>query len=97
MTRRTTPAHPPFPQAPAGHDRARHALVFSALKHDASASRVRALALAAWNKGQKNTEEALWDAFSSLIHERDRALGNAQKCGQLLFCWHGTKATEVPA
>lgn len=94
MARRTPTQHPPMPRCEGDP---KYIFAFCALKADAAASRVEALARAADKQGAASTAEALWAAFGALHRDKTEDLGRARKYGQLLFCWHGTRATEVAA
>lgn len=94
MARSTHTQHPPLPHCKGDP---KYIFAFCALKADAAASRVQALAMAADRKGATSTAEALWAAFGALHRNQTEDLGLARKYGQLLYCWHGTTATEVAA
>lgn len=94
MARRTHSQHPPMPRCEGAP---KYIFAYCALKADAAASRLEALARAADKKGAASTAEALWEAFGALEMDKTEDLGLARKYGQLLFCWHGTTATEVAA
>lgn len=87
------PAFPPFPAlpAPAVGRFITHIYTYRLLKADAAWARLVALR----PPKDRETDEAMWEALNALqscIHEY--AL-NAQQRGELLFCWHGSKATTI--
>jgi len=91
--------HPPFPTTPAHNAEAKFIHTLIALEADAAHSRTLDLLKSQFrrsrykeNDGTKTLTQALV-ALSDKAHEHYRG---ALRCGELLMCWHGTNATEVP-
>jgi hypothetical protein len=71
---------------------------FSALKSDAARSRLVPMLEAEWKrKGSTAKSKTISAAICALDLVIDSDVRQARKDGELLFCWHGTKATEVAA
>lgn len=92
--------HPPFPQLPpAGIPDCRHIHVASALENDAALSRLEAMRSSAWRANGYDADppkvRAISTAISSLYWQRQEDIEIVKRRGQLLMCWHGTKATTV--
>lgn len=90
--------HPPFPRAPKDNGDPRFIWAYCALKLDASASRLNALhtkAMTRTTTHQNGNEEALWQGFFTVNEQARGDYREAKLRGELLFAWHGTKATEV--
>lgn len=90
---------PPYPKRPTGGETPFFIWAYCALKGDASASRLKALwEKAALAKSKRNEDEnALWNGFNTVNEAAKADYLDARKRGELLFAWHGTKATEVQA
>lgn len=90
-------AHPPFPALPA-KGTPDHIYAFLALKADAARSRLVPMQAAEWaRKGSTAKSLTIGAAIGALDHQVHEFITDARKGGELLFCWHGTKATEVAA
>lgn len=93
--------HPPFPAQPAGNAGIQENLFASnALEADAAYSRITERLFKERLKARFPDQDppsikALDSAALALLIWRDDNIKKAVRCGQLLFCWHGTKATTV--
>ena len=91
--------HPPFPQLPpAGIQDCRHIYVLSARENDAALSRLEAMRSSAWRANgfaDPPKVRAITTAINSLYWQRQENFEIVKRIGQLLMCWHGTKATTV--
>lgn len=90
--------HPPFPSTPKDKGDMRFIWAYCALKEDASASRLMALydkAQATNTHRNTGTSHALWEGYYLVNEQARNDFREAQRKGELLFAWHGTKATEV--
>ncbi len=88
--------HPPFPAEPKLGCGAENIFALVALEKDAAASRISALCTGAnkrskWKKTPHTN--SLFLAEFALIEAANQNFKKARDFGQLLFCWHGTKAT----
>lgn len=97
MARRTLnrPDHPPFPTSA---DDVMYIHTYCALKNDAAACRLKALFAAALRRScfaETPTSQALWQGYAALESQAEADYQDARRAGELLFAWHGTKATEV--
>jgi hypothetical protein len=70
------------------------------LETEAAGAKLEALRDAEWRRSNFKMTGTAWALNAALHAIRDVKNANlhAAKCaGELLFCWHGTKATEVAA
>lgn len=89
-----------FPIQPVSDAEIKHILTYAVLKDDAALRQLEAMRDAEWRRAKwADTPVSL--ALSSAINELpaaiERNLRAVKSCGELLFCWHGTKATGVAA
>ena len=95
--------HPPFPTLPkSGSSYGEHFRTTWYLQTDAAIGRVRDQRIAINLKNacplQPCDETTALDfACTALALANADAFTSAKNAGELLFCWHGTKATEVSA
>lgn len=90
-------AHPAFPTLPSGRS-TKHIFAFFALTSDAAADRLITARQAEWKrKGNTSKAQTLTAAITALERTIREDVREAKKDGELLFCWHGTKAFEVAA
>ena len=87
-----------FPLRPAEGAQIKFILAFVVLESDAALRKLEAMRDAEWQRAKwadTPTSRALSAAITELpLTIRKYAL-SAAHAGELLFCWHGTKATEV--
>ena len=103
MARRTPTRRPDLPPFPwegrrAGDIRYIHA--YCALKNDAAAARLTAMRETVLRKSkfaETPSSHALWQGFITTDAAAKKDFTDARRAGELLFCWHGTRATEVSA
>lgn len=90
-------ANPPFPALPP-QGAPGHIYAFLVLKADAARARLVPMLEAEWKrKGSTAKSLTLSAAIGALDHQIGGDIHTARKNGELLFCWHGTRATEVAA
>lgn len=86
--------HPPFPQETKG-ELTPHIYALIALESDAAASRLQAAKDAADKAAKYRTtphNHALWLGYAALRDEAARNFRKARDAGDLLICFHGTRA-----
>jgi hypothetical protein len=89
-----------FPIAPKDDAEIKYILAYSALKADAALRKLEAMRDAEWRRAKwadTPVTLALSAAISELPFAIGRIMASVVSCGELLFCWHGTKATGVAA
>jgi len=90
--------HPPFPLQPPAGQYVRHIGPYRLLEADAAMSRMVSLRNSTAKRtktGASGTEDALWVAMFALQDRIVQEARDALRAGELLLCWHGTKATAV--
>lgn len=100
MARRTPTRRADLPPFPRRAGDIRHIYAYCALKNDAAAARLTAMREAVLRKSkfaETPAALALWQGFLATEAAAEKNFKDACRAGELLFCWHGTKATEVSA
>jgi hypothetical protein len=90
--------HPPFPLRPLAGQYIKFIIPYRLLAADAAMSRMVSLTNSAAKRsktGTSGTEDALWVAMSALQDRIMQEAASALRAGELLLCWHGTKATAI--
>jgi hypothetical protein len=106
-TRPAANAHKPaaaprivFPIQPEAGADIKYILAYAVLKDDAALQRLEAMRDAEWRRSKWTDTPvslSLSAAISAIPYSIKSVMPSVVGCGELLFCWHGTKATEVAA
>ena len=92
--------HPHFPQEPAKPAHAKFIYPLIALETDAASARILDLLKSQFRRShykENDGSKALTQALVALNDKAAEHYRKAQRHGELLLCWHGTKSTTVPA
>lgn len=90
--------HPTFPQEPANLADAKFIYPLIALEADAASARVLDLLKSQFRRSRYKENDGSKALTQALVALNDKAADHyrkAQRHGELLLCWHGTKATAV--
>ncbi len=89
-----------LPHVPAFQKGMNHFNVWLALEADAAHVHLIKHSEAAFKRNkfrENNASMSMWSGACALRERRDSELRAVRENGELLFCWHGTKAIEVAA
>ena len=91
--------NPTFPKEPAKPADAKFIYPLIALETDAASARIHDLLKNQFRRSrykENDGSKALTQALVALNNKAAEYYRKAQSRGELLLCWHGTKATAVP-